>query len=164
MDPQITGPDDGLTREAARSRPRTASQSSQGSEGLPDPHPLDKSEWFMTEPVPAIPFKDDDGSFPEENSEERFANLVKYFEDLERLEQDIINRSSLPKIYDQSPDNYDVIVPMPSPSSLETNVAQSDDVIIKLCPDPKNKEEGGMILSMLRCRNIAYSVYESCCK
>jgi hypothetical protein len=132
---------------------------SSDSEEDEDPRPLTGDERFDTTSVDAIALEPDDVI---DEPEERFANPTKYFESLDRLEDEIVNQSSLKAFENEAISNYDLNIRTPSTPSLRSVVTKSDDDLRALCQKTSNTRSAKVVIHLLRCRNILFGVYNNC--
>lgn len=151
---------------AFRPRARGSSFTSQTSEreslneALGSPHPLVGKERFDTTVVECMqPAEHGDENFQDDDPDERFSNPVKYFEDLDQLEEDLVDHSSL-KTYDAE----ETFKQFPDSSELSSVITRSDDELLDLCENHNNKEYAQTALHLLQCRNIMFAAFNNCCK
>ena len=149
-----------------RPRARGSSCTSQNSEreslneAPGSPHPLVGKERFDTTPINCIQSGElGDENFQDDDPEERFSNPVKYFEDLEILEEDLVDHSSL-KTYDGG-DNF---VQYPDSSKLSSVITRSDEELLNLWKNHGDLRYAQTALHLLLCRNIMFAVFNNCCK
>jgi hypothetical protein len=135
---------------------------SSDSEEDQTPRPLTGTERFDTTAVDAIALEPDD--VIDDDPEERFANPVKYFENLDRLEEEIVNQSSLKAFENEAISNYDLNILTPSIPSLRSVVTKSDEDLRALCQKTSNTRSAKVVIHLLRCRNILFGVYNNCNK
>jgi hypothetical protein len=128
---------------------------------------------FDTTPVDAVNHSAGGGSDPpggsddplDDDPEQRFGDPVRYFSELEDLEEDIANHSSL-ELYRSNSivGDYELNVSFPSASVLSSIVVQSDDELIQICRNANSDYAtyAKTIIHLLRCRNIMFAVYCNC--
>ncbi|KAE9365550.1 hypothetical protein N431DRAFT_101839 [Stipitochalara longipes BDJ] len=110
---------------------------------------------------------DDDYSTADDDPEERIRNPAEYFEKLERLEENLINHSSLGIYeYNRPIHAFELCIEFPRSSILTSIVSQSDEDILDLCQTaPREfRDYAKLVIHLLRCRNILFATYKNCCK
>ena len=135
----------------------TSQSSERGSrkEALGSPHPLVGDERFDTTHVQ--PAELDDSVFQDdEEPDERFSNPAKYFDDLDQLEEDLADHSSL-NIYDEK----ETFKFFPDPSTLSSVTPKSDVELLHIFDNHKDEAYGRTGLHLLRCRNIIFAAYNN---